>query len=360
MINNVVRFYSGYIQIQEEQYWDHKSLYYSFDETETLDTIIRSIEEISMVTPRLESFALLSATNITQTAAVIGIDPIREDSMTGLSKWITRGQYFSEDPGSVLLAEKLAKNLGVDVKDTIVFLSQGFYGNTVAAEFTVSGILKFPNPELNKAFSYMKLTSAQEYFSAYGKLTSIALMIPDYTLMNTAMRQLESKLDSPYIAKTWKEMQPEMVQMIESDRAGGVVMKAILYIIIGFGILGTIMMMISERKKEFGLMVAIGMQKHKLARILFFETVFIGLIGVISGITASLPIIHYFIQNPVPITGEAARAMVDMGIAPELVFTNRPGVFINQFITVLLISLAVSIYPVANALCLNETKNLKA
>jgi ABC-type lipoprotein release transport system permease subunit len=229
----------------------------------------------------------------------------------------------------------------------------------VAAEFVVRGILSFPNPELNKQFSYLDLGRAQEFYSSMGKLTSLALMLNDYSDLNSTMKQLEAKIDSPYTALSWKEMQPEMVQMIESDRAGGDVMKAILYIVIGFGILGTIMMMMAERRKELGLMVAVGMQKHKLAEILFYETLYMGIIGVFSGIIISIPIIMYFIQNPIPITGDAAEAMIDMGIAPELLFTTQPKIFISQLITVFAITLAVSFYPLLNALRLKEIKYLR-
>lgn len=359
MINNVVKFYSGYIQIQEEEYWDHKTLYYSFDVTDELYQTIDSVEQVTTMTPRLESFALMSSEDITQSAMVIGVDPEKEDSMTELSRWISEGEYFGGNHNTILLAEKLAENLDVQLNDTIALLGQGYYGNTVAEEFIVKGILSFPNPELNKRYSYMELKRAQEFYSAKGKLTSLALMLEDYSDLDKTMKQLEAKLDSPYTAMSWKEMQPEMVQMIESDRAGGVVMKAILYIIIGFGILGTIMMMVAERRKELGLMVAVGMQKHKLAGILFYETIYMGLIGVLGGILLSIPLVFYFIHDPIPITGDAAQAMIDMGIEPELLFTAQPKIFMNQLITVFIITLLVSIYPLVKALSMEEIKYLR-
>ena len=359
MVNNVVKFYSGFVQIQDEKYWDHKTLYYSFDMTDELHQKIDSIAEVTMITPRLESFALMSSENITQSAVVIGVDPEAEDRMTNLSRWIIQGEYFGTNHNTILLAEKLAQNLDVELNDTIALLGQGYYGNTVAAEFVVHGILGFPNPELNKSFAYLDLERAREFYSAEGKLTSLALMLDNYSDLDDCMEQLKTKLDSPYTALTWEEMQPEMVQMIESDRAGGVIMKAILYIIIGFGILGTIMMMIAERRKELGLMVAVGMQKHKLASILFYETFYMGLIGVISGIIISIPIIFYIIHNPIPITGDAAQAMVDMGIEPELIFTAQPKIFVNQLVTVFIITLIVSLYPLINVIRLKEINYLR-
>ena len=359
MIDNVVKFYSGYIQIQEEEYWEHKTLYYSFEATDSLYEKINSVEEITLVVPRLESFALMSSEDITQPARVIGIDPEKEDSMTNLSQWVSKGSYFEENHNSILLGSKLAKNLDVELSDTLALLGQGFYGSTVAELFVVKGILEFPNPEFNKNFAYMQLDRAQQFYSAMGRLTSLALMIEDYSELDPAMKSLEAKIESPYTALTWREMQPEMVQMIESDRAGGVIMKAILYIIIGFGILGTIIMMIAERRKEMGLMVAVGMRKHKLAAILFLETVYIGIIGVLGGIVVSIPIVYYMIHNPVPLSGDAAEAMIDMGIEPLLLFSAAPKVFINQLITVLIITAVVSLYPIINALSMKEIDYLR-
>jgi ABC-type lipoprotein release transport system permease subunit len=360
MIDNVVKFYSGYIQVQEEEYWENKTLYYSFETSDSLYSKINSVDEITLTVPRLESFALMSHKNTTQPARVIGIDPEKEDSMTNLSDWITKGEYFNGTGNEIILGSILSKNLDIGLKDTVALLGQGFYGSTVAELFVVRAILEFPNPELNKNFAYMKLNRAQQFYSAQGRLTSLAIMLENYTDLDPAMKHLEAKIDSPYTAMSWREMQPEMVQMIESDRAGGIIMKAILYIIIGFGILGTVIMMIAERKREMGLMVAVGMKKHKLAAILFLETIYIGIIGVFAGILVSIPIVFYMVNNPVPLSGDAAEAMVDMGIEPLLLFSSAPRVFLNQFITVLILTAAVSLYPVINALGMKSIKYLRA
>lgn len=345
MIDNVVKFYSGYIQIHDKEYWENKTLYYSFKTNEELYASIEPVDEITLVNPRLESYALASSEDITQPAMIVGVDPEKEEQLTGLSKWIIDGEFLSNNDEGILLSAGLAKNLKVSANDTLALLSQGYYGNTIAELFPVRGILDFPSPELNKRFAYLEIKKAQEFYGAEGMLTSLVLMVDGYKDVKAAMDELKTKIHSPYSVMSWDEMQPELVQVIEGDRAGGLVMKAILYMIIAFGILGTIMMMIAERRKELGVMVAVGMQKYKLAGILFYETMFMGLIGVISGILVSIPIIIFMIHNPVPITGDAAIAMKDMGIEPVMMFTAAPKVFLNQLITVLAITFLISFYP---------------
>ena len=145
----------------------------------------------------------------------------------------------------------------------MILLSQGYHGATAAGLFPVRGILKFPSPDLNNFGAYIDIRMAQDFFSMPGMVTSTAILVNNYSDVTTVKNELETKLQNSYSIMTWDEMQPEIVQMIEGDRAGAVIMKAVLYIVVGFGILGTIIMMVAERKRESGITVAIGMQKRK-------------------------------------------------------------------------------------------------
>ena len=171
-----------------------------------------------------------------------------------------------------------------------------------------------------------ELNTCQEFFSAPNRLTSLVMMLEDHYHLPTALKHLKKEIKAPYMAISWSELQPELVSMIEADRAGGLVMKSILYMIITFGIFGTILMMISERKRELGVMIAIGMQRFRLGTVLFFETIMMGALGALAGIVASIPLAYYFFINPIPLSGDAAKTMIDMVIEPYMYFSMHPDV----------------------------------
>ncbi len=89
---------------------------------------------------------------------------------------------------------------------------------------------------------------------------------------------------------SWQKMNKELVQFVDTKVTGGIIMLSILYIVIGFGVFGTVMMMTMERRKEFAIMVSIGMRKLKLLSVVFLETVFIGFVAVLVGITINIPL----------------------------------------------------------------------
>jgi ABC-type lipoprotein release transport system permease subunit len=360
MISNVVQFYSGYMQIFTIDYHENKTINNTFVLNDSLQSTIDHEKGITHYTPRLEYFSLASSKEITKGSVIIGVDPEGENKVTGLKKWVKKGSYLNNNSAGVLVAIDLANYLKIGVDDTIVLYGQGYHGVMAAGVYPVSGILEFPSPELNKQFIYMTLKSSQELFSAPDRLSSIVLMVKDNYQLPPVIKNLKTEIKPPFMVMSWSELQPELVQMIDGDKAGGLFMKSLLYIIITFGILGTILMMISERRRELGVMIAIGMQRSRLGVILFFETFFIGLIGALAGIIMSIPLTYHFFRNPIPLTGDAAKTMIDMGIEPYMYFSMQPDVFYTQAIIVFIITMVIAIYPIIKSYTLNLTTALKA
>jgi putative ABC transport system permease protein len=346
MIDNVVKFYSGYLQIHNVNYWESKSINDVYQPDEEFYTVLDNIEDIVHYVPRVESFSLISTGENTKGGAIIGIDPESEDKLSELSRWISKGKYLENNDDGILIAVNLAKNLNVNIGDTLILLSQGYHGATAAGLFPVKGILTFPNPDLNNFGAYIDIREAQDFFSMPGMVTSTAILVDNYSDVKDVKEKLEANLQNSYSIMTWDEMQPEIVQMIEGDRAGAVIMKAVLYIVVGFGILGTIIMMVAERKRETGITVAIGMQKRKLQAVMFYETLYMGLLGVFFGFLLSVPVIIVLMYNPIPLPGEISEAYAKFGFEPVIYFGAQSRVFVNQIVTVFAISLLISLYPV--------------
>ncbi|MCB2221804.1 MAG: ABC transporter permease [Bacteroidetes bacterium] len=360
MIDNVVKFYSGYAQIFDRAYHENKTINNTMELTDSIRKTVQQTEGVTHIASRLEYFALASSDEITKGAMILGIDPIQESYVTDVAKWVEKGQYLKEGDDGVLVSVNLANYLKINIGDTIVLYGQGYHGVTAADLFPVRGILKFPLPELNNQMIYMDIGTCQRYFGAENRISSLVIMVDDHNDLPAVMRSLKASIKDPLTVMSWDELQPELVQMIDADRAGGVFTKIILYMVVAFGIFGTIIMMISERIRELGVTIAIGMQRFKMAGILFTETVLTGLLGAASGIIGSIPIVVYFYNNPIKLTGDAAQTMIDMGMEPLMYFSLSPFVFYNQAITVFFITVVIGVFPVYKAFNLKINQALKA
>ncbi|MDA3778843.1 MAG: ABC transporter permease [Bacteroidales bacterium] len=361
MIDNVVQTYTGHIQIHKKGYWDDKTINNTFQPQENLINKIEKYRNVSSAVPRLESFALGSSGLQTKGVFVVGVNPAKEDKLTNVSDKIIEGQYLSKNSDGLLLAENLAKYLKLKVNDTIVFISQGYHGISAAGKYPIRGLLHFPTPDFNNSMVYMNLEQCQELYSAYGMLSSIAIGLIDNNDLEISINDIENIVnndDSEIMG--WKKLLPELVQQIEVDNAGGIIMLGILYIIVAFGIFGTALMMTAERKKEFGVMIAIGMQKTKLSIIVIYEMIFIGIMGVIAGMIGAIPIILNFYINPIKLTGEYAKTMENFGIEPIMPAAWQIDYILNQSIIIFIIMLIAIIYPIFSISKIKVSKALRA
>jgi ABC-type lipoprotein release transport system permease subunit len=358
-IKTIVNFYSGYIQIHQRGYWNDKVINNSFEYAPLKSKLIQA-RGITISTPRLENYALASSQEITKGVLVIGISPKIEDSITSLSKRIIQGNYLTKGDNGVVLGSELAKYMKLKVNDTLVLLSQGYHGVSAAGKYPVRGLIKQPSPELDRTVVYMDITTCQELFAADDRLTSMVIMLKNSNEVPRVKGELISLLGSDFEVMDWKELNGILIKQIDSDRASGIIIKGVLYMIIAFGIFGTIMMMTAERKKEFGVLIAVGMQKFKLSYVLVLETIMLGFVGVIAGIAASLPITWYFTMHPIPMTGQAAETMSQMGFEPIMSFSMTPSVFYNQAITIFIFTVVICIYPVINISRLIINKALRS
>lgn len=295
----------------------------------------------------------------------LGLDKNRQKNILDIIGEATPfpNKFLELNDSGVLVSDRLAKYLQLSVGDSIILMGQGFHGSTAAGLYPVRGIVKFANPELDNKLIYMTLSNAQNFCSLENNVTSIAINLTNNSdegmmEMQTAIAQ---KLDDQNIVvKSWKQFNKVLMQQIDSDNQTGKAFLALLYFIIFFGIFGTVLMMIHERYHEFGVLVAIGMRKTKLALIMIYELILIGLIGVVSGTVLSFPVLYFLHNNPIRLTGDMAQALEDMGFDPVMPLAWIDSyVFWQGFVVMIMVVLSC-IYPLRKVLKLKEAEALRS
>ncbi|MCB0282171.1 MAG: ABC transporter permease [Calditrichaeota bacterium] len=345
MIDSAAKMQTGYLQIQGEKFWENRSLDESIQLTSGFQDSLQKINHITSLTPRLEAFALLSKDSITKVSPVIGIDPQKEHNMTELDKKLVSGQYLQSGDQGIIIASGLAKRLKAVLGDSIVLYGSGFHGQIAAAELKITGIVELPLPQMNEAMAFIDLPNAQYIYAAPGRITSLSIMIDNIRNLETVNDAVHGMLTNKLTVMTWDEMMPDLVQSIEMDNASGLIMIGILYMVIAFGVFGTIMMMTAEREKEFGILNSIGMKKQRMIFVSLIESVMISLIGVVFGVLGSIPITAYLKANPIVLSGDSAAAWESLGIEPIMTFSVNPDIYFWQSIIVFVIALFCALYP---------------
>lgn len=355
MIDTMVKYSTGYIQIQDVLYEEEPSIDNSLLFDNDIEVLLKKhSEQIDYYVPRLHNFALAATDNLTRGAFVKGISPEKELKLNNLQDDLVAGDFLTETDDDIVLAKGLAEILHLGVGDTLVLLGQGFHGSTAAGKYRVKGIVGLSIPELNNNSIYMSLPTAQWLYMTDSRLTSLIIMPKKPRKTNQLASDLRTEIDSErYAVLTWEHLLSDLLAIMKFDMAGSMVMMMILYVVITFGLFGTILTMMIERQREFGMLISLGMKRKRLAAVCFFESVFISVTGIFMGILVAIPIVLYFYYNPIPLTGEMAEAIKDYGFEPVLPFSISTALFVKQARIVLILAFLVGLYPVYKVFKLN-------
>lgn len=271
------------------------------------------------------------------------------------------GRFLEADDDGVLISNKLSRYLNTKVGDTLVLVGQGYHGTSAAALFPVRGIVRVPAPDLDNKLVYMSIERAQQFLNLGTNITSIVMNLDDSDQMIEVQNQLASVLDhDEYLVKNWEEMNPTLKQQIEGDNKSGQIMVGVLYFIIFFGIFGTVLMMITERKREFGVLIAIGMRKRLLVYTVVIEMFFLGLIGTAAGMLAAIPVVIGFNRNPIKLVGEVGKMYEDMGFDPTMPTAPLEHYFTWQAVIILIMVLVACYIPLNRIRKMKIVDGLKA
>lgn len=358
LVKNVVSFHSGYLQIHKNGYWEEQTLDNGMIFSRAFeDTVLRQ-EGVRCLAPRLESFALAASEEVTKGCMVSGIVPELEDGVTKLKEKLVAGAYLTGEDQALLAAEGLAEQLSLGVNDTMILIGQGYHGAMAAGKYPIKGIVKFGSPELNDQVVFLPLASCQEFFGADGVITTYVLSVSSPAKLQAIAEQLKAGISDHYEVMTWEEIAPEIAQHIQTDKGSMYIIIGVLYLLIFFGIFGTQLMMMVERRHEMGMLIAIGMAKTKLIGAVVIESVMTVLVGCIAGVAVSIPLVFYLNRHPLRFSGETASAYEQFGFEAIFPTSTEAVHFWSQGLVVLIIGLALALYPVISILRLDLARAL--
>jgi ABC-type lipoprotein release transport system permease subunit len=360
-IKTVAELFPGYIQVQEKNYRDDPSLYNSFILNDSLDSILRGTSGVLSYSPRISADGLISFKENSRGVAIIGIEPGMEKNVTTFLNNIDRGKFFDSDTTrEIVLGSKLMDNLNAKIGDEIVLLAQAYDGTLGNQKYKIIGTVKLGVQELESAVIFMGLKSAQSLLSMGNRISVVAIRSGNLQRLGEVKEVLTKKINNPDLAVLlWNEVNPAMDSQIQLSNDRGILFSGILMIIVAFGILNTMLMSVTERFKEFGVMLAIGMEQVKLTYVIMLECFFITILGAILGNIMGYALNYYLIIHPIVFGGEMKKMYEMYHFLPIAISSLRISIFYNVSLSVIIISLLSCIYPAYRVYKLEALKGIR-
>jgi len=293
---------------------------------------------------------MLATAGKSRGAGFIAYDPAQEDAHTlSLLDAIVEGSGFrtAHDKG-IILGERLARNLGVGMGKKVVYTVTDRHGEIVSALARVSGILRTGAPTADGALCLLPLDTVRTTLGyAPGEATQVAVFVADERFSDRVAANLGRRVAPDVAALPWYETQPELATFIAMKVGGMRVMEVFIALLVAAGIFNTIFVSVTERMREFGIMLAIGFSPADLFKLVMAESVWYGLLGLVGAAAITAWPYYYLSQTGIDVTGLYGSSSEVAGIVLPAVM--RVGIYGENLlliaVSVLLATLLAGLYP---------------
>ena len=90
---------------------------------------------------------------------------------------------------------------------------------------------------------------------------------------------------------------PGIKEGLQMDKASGLIFMLVLVIVVVFSILNTFLMVVLERTKEFGLMLALGDKPFNISKLMMLESLLMTALGLVIGTAVAVALNLYFLEE---------------------------------------------------------------
>ncbi|MCX6246717.1 MAG: FtsX-like permease family protein [Bacteroidetes bacterium] len=355
-INNEV----SHIQVHNPEFLKNYESKYDIPKADSIAGIISNIPLVKAVCTRSRITGMAASPNAAAGIQIMGVDPAREKKVFSLYTTIpdSSGGYFSSTrKNQVVIGRKLADKLKVRMKSKIVLRFQGSDGILYEAAFSITGIFASANSVFDETNVFVRKSDLDKIMGGNCGIQEIAMVLNDNNSIPAVEQALKSKLPG-LLVQNWMNIRPDMSMVTSAIAIEVYVILGIILFALAFGIVNTMLMIVFERTRELGMLMAVGMSKSRVFRMIMLETIFLTLIGGIIGMVLSSALIALFSRHGIDLS-DFSKGLGAFGFDPKIYPFIKKELYFNLSIMIVLTGILSAVVPARKALKLKPVEAIR-
>jgi putative ABC transport system permease protein len=358
IIDQFTRNRLGHIQIHEKTYLDRPSIYKTITDVKKIGEILSQTAGVEAWAPRVFAAGLAAAGDKSAGVQINGIDPGKEEAATRFNRKIIQGRAFSGPRASeVVIGKGLAEILQAKTGDSIALVSQAADGSIAQGLYRLTGIASTGDDVTDRIAFFLPLGTAQDLLALDGEVHEIAVIVHKLSRVDKTARELTRRINDPRLAvEPWQVFAKSFYEAMRADKAGMWVMLLVIVVIVAVGVLNTVLMAVLERRREYGLLKAVGTKPRQIVRLVLLEVMILSLISIAIGaglgLVANAILSHYGIKIG---EGLTYGGMVFDTMKSEINVRS----FTIPAVTVIICAALVSLFPAVKAARTEPAKTMR-
>jgi putative ABC transport system permease protein len=310
-------------------------------------------------------YALLSAAHRSAGVELMGVVPDQEPKITTLNTPIAKGTYLTAQlPKGVVIGDKLASTIGIELNSEIVLLTQAADGSMGNDVYTVVGILHTGLDAVDRGLVLMSLSSLQDLLHlAPARIHEVGIKLYHITAATPVAAALEVRLGKslPVRVMAWPELAPELANYVQFNHGVTVVLFFIFFLVAVIGVMNTMLMAVYERTREFGMLMAVGMRPTQVIGLILTEAAGLGVASLVVGATLGVPLLWYLQVHGLDLGGATGGVVSVAGVVVGHLWYGRQDypAYSQAALGLAATALVSALYPAWRAAQLRPTEAMR-
>ena len=323
--------------------------------------------QVTTVSAKLVVQGMASSAAGARPAQIMGVDPVAEAAFGMIDRQTVEGRYLEPDDRlAAYVGVTLAEALDLRLDSRLVLTAQDAQKEIAGQLVRVVGIYRSGVPEIDQSLIHMPLATAGEWLGSGDDVTNIGVLVADSADVSGLVRTLRRELAAPIedgaaTVMGWRDAMPELAAAVAIDDFGNYLLYGILFVIIGFGIVNTVLMSVMHRHREFGVLQALGLTPGQTGTVVLFEGLALTAVSAVTGIALGAFLTWYFFGDGLDFSVFMDEEMTFSGVVidPVIIPLFRVTRFIQSMAFILIIGMVASIYPALRAAHIDVTESMK-
>lgn len=318
--------------------------------------LLDGLEGVQAYARRVRGEGLINSPRASAGVRLVGIEPGRESEVSLLARSITQGEYLDGARRRVLLGEDLARRLKVGVGDKVVVSAQDLAGDLAGEALRVGGLFRTPSSDLDRGTVFLRLDESQGLLGMDDAVSEIVVLAASRSRIPEVRDALDGGLSGVEV-RTWEELQPVLVYLIEVFDQQAVYVYVAVFIAMAFGIANVLLMAVYERTREIGILMAIGMGRRRLVATIVIESLLVTGFGLALGFVGAAASV-WALQDGIDLTRFAA-GLNALGVGTRIIPVLRAQDFAVPVAVAVATAAIASAWPALRAVRLRPAEAVR-
>lgn len=349
-IQKVIKTELSYIQIHKEGFRQNSDFKGYMNYASGLASGIRKLPHVTGASDRIVIQAMIASAETATGVLISGVDVENEMKVTNIHEKLLEGEYFEGiKRNPVVIGKKLAEKLNAKIRTRLVITLQDTANNVVSGLFRVSGIYTTNNNLYDESHVFVKAEDIRSLTELpAGAAHEIAINIDDNENLLSVEEEVKN-IATGLEVMNWRALSPEMNYLTEAMDLYMYIFIIIILLALLFGIINTMLMVVMERTKEIGMLMAIGMNKVRIFSMIVLESILLSLTGGVVGIIIGALFSKWKSIEPIDLS-MWAQGYEQLGYDAYVYMSLEPILLVNITILVIITGVIAALYPAYKAL----------